>query len=48
MGNTALIGAKMFLFNDFEICNHILVNCKHINLEEDTDFQDTYIDKLYF
>ena len=48
MGNTALIGAKIFLFNDFEICNHVLTNCKHINLEEGTDFQDTYINKLYF
>jgi uncharacterized 2Fe-2S/4Fe-4S cluster protein (DUF4445 family) len=46
MGNTALIGAKMFLFNDDTVIHHILEKTKHINLEADPLFQDIFIEKL--
>jgi uncharacterized 2Fe-2S/4Fe-4S cluster protein (DUF4445 family) len=48
MGNTALIGAKMFLFSDNEIIDEILLKTTHINLESNPNFQDIYIDKLLF
>ncbi len=48
MGNTALIGAKMFLFSDMETTNEILSKIKHINLEGDPEFQDIYVDKMLF
>jgi len=48
MGNTALIGAKMFLFSNDEIINDILFNTKHINLESDPNFQNIYVDKMLF
>ncbi len=46
LGNTALIGAKMFLFEDEEIIQNILSKTTHINLEADPNFQDIYIDKM--
>jgi uncharacterized 2Fe-2S/4Fe-4S cluster protein (DUF4445 family) len=46
LGNTALIGAKMFLFEDEEIIQKILEKTTHINLEADPNFQDIYIDKM--
>jgi uncharacterized 2Fe-2S/4Fe-4S cluster protein (DUF4445 family) len=46
MGNTALIGAKMFLFEDDAYIQNILNKTSHINLEGDPDFQDIYVDKL--
>jgi uncharacterized 2Fe-2S/4Fe-4S cluster protein (DUF4445 family) len=46
LGNTALIGAKMFLFEDEKFIQKILDKTTHINLEGDTDFQDIYIDKM--
>ena len=46
MGNTALIGAKMFLFSDETIINEILAKTRHINLEGDPNFQDIYVDKM--
>ena len=46
MGNTALIGAKMFLFSDETIIYEILAKTKHINLEGDPNFQDIYVDKM--
>lgn len=46
LGNTALIGAKMFLFEDDEIIQNILSKTTHINLEADPNFQDIYIDKM--
>jgi uncharacterized 2Fe-2S/4Fe-4S cluster protein (DUF4445 family) len=46
MGNTALIGAKMFLFEDEAYIQNILNKTSHINLEGDPDFQDIYVDKL--
>jgi uncharacterized 2Fe-2S/4Fe-4S cluster protein (DUF4445 family) len=48
MGNTALIGAKMFLFSDIQITEEILSKTKHINLESDPDFQNIYVDKMLF
>jgi uncharacterized 2Fe-2S/4Fe-4S cluster protein (DUF4445 family) len=48
MGNTALIGAKMFLFSDSGIADEILSKTRHINLESDPDFQDIYVDKMLF
>lgn len=48
MGNTALIGAKIFLFEDQEIVNQILDKTTHINLEGDPNFQDIYVDKMLF
>jgi uncharacterized 2Fe-2S/4Fe-4S cluster protein (DUF4445 family) len=46
MGNTALIGAKIFLFTDEQITEKILKITKHINLEGDPNFQDIYVDKM--
>ncbi len=46
MGNTALIGAKMFLFADGIITDQILQKITHINLEGDPCFQDIYVDKM--
>ena len=46
LGNTALIGAKMFLFEDESFYQKILKKTTHINLEGDPNFQDIYIDKM--
>lgn len=46
MGNTALIGAKMFLFANSELTGEILQKTRHINLESDPDFQEIYVDKM--
>jgi uncharacterized 2Fe-2S/4Fe-4S cluster protein (DUF4445 family) len=48
MGNTALIGAKMFLFLNEKIAKEILSKTRHINLESDPNFQDIYVDKMLF
>ena len=48
MGNTALIGAKMFLFSKPETVQEILAKIRHINLEGDPNFQDIYVDKMMF
>jgi len=48
MGNTALIGAKMFLFSESEMTTEILSKTKHVNLEGDPRFQDIYVDKMMF
>jgi len=48
MGNTALIGAKIFLFSDDETIENILSKTSHINLEQDPSFQDIYVDKMMF
>ena len=45
-GNTALIGAKMFLFKNEDFLANILAKTSHINLESDPDFQDIYIEKM--
>lgn len=46
LGNTALIGAKMFLFEDEKFIQKILDKTTHVNLEGDPDFQEIYIDKM--
>jgi uncharacterized 2Fe-2S/4Fe-4S cluster protein (DUF4445 family) len=46
MGNTALIGAKIFLFTDIGIVDEILAITRHINLEGDPNFQDIYVDNM--
>jgi len=46
MGNTALIGAKMFLFSESELITEILSKTRHINLESDPNFQDIYVEKM--
>lgn len=46
MGNTALIGAKMFLFGHGGLAAEILAKTSHINLEGFPDFQDIYISKM--
>ncbi len=46
MGNTALIGAKMFLFGKGELAAEILTKTSHVNLEGFPDFQDIYISKM--
>jgi uncharacterized 2Fe-2S/4Fe-4S cluster protein (DUF4445 family) len=46
MGNTALIGAKMFLFGNGELASGILSRTSHVNLEGFPDFQDIYIRKM--
>lgn len=48
MGNTALIGAKMFLFSDIQMTEEILTKTQHINLETDSNFQNIYVDKMLF
>lgn len=47
-GNTALIGAKMFLYKGEELSNQILEITRHINLESSMDFQDIYVDNMIF
>ncbi len=46
MGNTALIGAKMFLFSGLQEAESILQKTTRINLEGAPDFQDIYVDKM--
>jgi len=47
MGNTALTGAKIFLFADNQI-NEILSKTSHIHLERDAEFQNIYVEKMLF
>jgi len=46
LGNTALIGAKMFLFEEDRFIENILSKTVHINLEGDAQFQDIYVGKM--
>ena len=46
MGNTALIGAKIFLFDNQGIVSDILGKTRHVNLEGFPEFQDIYISKM--
>ena len=46
MGNTALIGAKIFLFDNAILVAKILARTRHINLEGFPEFQDEYISKM--
>jgi len=46
MGNSALMGAKMFLFRDMYNPEEILRITEHLSLESDPDFQDIFVDQL--
>lgn len=46
MGNSALMGAKMFLYNDMYDPGEILSIVEHVSLESVKDFQDVFIDQL--
>ncbi len=46
LGNTALIGAKIFLFEDETFIRKILQKTTHLNLEADSEFQNIYVEKL--
>lgn len=46
VGNTALIGAKMFLFEEPGHADQIRRKTSHLNLESDPLFQEIYIEKL--
>lgn len=46
LGNTALIGAKMFLFEEDDFIQNLVSKITHVNLEGDPSFQDIYIDKM--
>ncbi|WP_159519159.1 ASKHA domain-containing protein [Sunxiuqinia indica] len=48
MGNTALIGAKIFLFNETNVVSEVLSKIRHINLEGDPNFMDIYVEKMQF
>ena len=48
MGNTALIGAKMFLFTNQQTITEILAKTTHMNLESHPDFQNIYVDNMIF
>jgi len=46
LGNSALIGAKMFLFSDEDVTDTLLSLTSHVNLESEPDFQDIFIDRI--
>lgn len=48
LGNSALMGAKMFLFEQPDKLNTILDLTRHISLEGEADFQDIFVDRLIF
>jgi uncharacterized 2Fe-2S/4Fe-4S cluster protein (DUF4445 family) len=48
LGNTALIGAKMFLFEEKDAYDTILKTSEHCSLETSGNFQDVFCDKLMF
>lgn len=46
IGNSALIGAKMFLFSNIEKAVFLSEKIKHVNLEKDANFQNIYVDNM--
>lgn len=46
LGNTALMGSKMFLFESCKDPRNILGITGHVNLEAEPDFQDIYVNHL--
>ncbi len=48
LGNSALMGAKMFLFSDSSAPESILSITDHVNLESEPDFQELYVKNLSF
>ncbi len=47
-GNTALIGAKMALFQEQKEWKEILQITKHLSLESFQEFQDVFVSKMFF
>jgi uncharacterized 2Fe-2S/4Fe-4S cluster protein (DUF4445 family) len=48
LGNTALMGAKMFLFSEEDLIGKILSISTHVNLESEKEFQDVFVSRLSF
>jgi uncharacterized 2Fe-2S/4Fe-4S cluster protein (DUF4445 family) len=48
MGNTALIGAKIFLFTNPGDIEEVLKITRHISLESDPEFQELFIQNMLF
>ena len=48
MGNSALIGAKMGLFQNRKEWEEILKTTSHISLESFPEFQDVFVSKMFF
>ncbi len=48
LGNTALMGARMFLFDGQKKAGQILSRTRHVNLESDPEFQDIFVENLAF
>jgi uncharacterized 2Fe-2S/4Fe-4S cluster protein (DUF4445 family) len=48
LGNTALIGAKMFLFETADVADSLRAMTTHVSLESEPDFQDLFIQHLSF
>ncbi len=48
MGNTALLGTKMLLFEDGERVDRILRKTAHLSLESNPRFQDIFADNMMF
>lgn len=48
LGNLALMGAKMFLFEEHKKCHDILGRTHHVSLEGEADFQDIFVNHLSF
>ena len=48
IGNTALIGAKMFLFEKISLADSLRSMTTHINLESEPEFQELFIRQLSF
>jgi uncharacterized 2Fe-2S/4Fe-4S cluster protein (DUF4445 family) len=47
-GNTALLGAKLALFEDAEKWDAIAKRVKHVSLNDDESFQDIYAEEMGF
>ncbi len=48
LGNSALIGAKMFLYSDDYSFANTISKIKHVSLDSDEKFQDIFVDKMFF
>ncbi len=48
LGNSALTGAKILLFDQNKAYNDILTTCTHISLESNTNFQNIFAEKMIF
>ena len=47
-GNTALLGAKLALFEDTDAWESIAPRIEHVALNEDLEFQDVYAEEMQF